>query len=80
MHNLEDLPLVETVKLGYTETVFVQYVGDKEENYKFIVNDKRQIVDYISRTFNSEAYLVGTGREEKIVVVNYTDMKIRILN
>ncbi|PGF05305.1 hypothetical protein [Bacillus toyonensis] len=77
--NWNSLEISDTIKLGYVETILVEKLGNQPLNYKFIVNNKKQIVDYLSRVYMSETYLVGTGASERIIVTNEPDVKFKLL-
>ncbi|AFQ29852.1 hypothetical protein P4493_05620 [Bacillus thuringiensis] len=77
--NWNSLEISDTIKLGYVETILVEKLGNQPLNYKFIVNNKKQIVDYLSRVYMSETYLVGIGDSERIIVTNEPDVKFKLL-
>ncbi|MEC2463583.1 hypothetical protein P9X10_01530 [Bacillus cereus] len=76
----EELVIFDTIKLGYNETFIVKQTGETPLNYKFIVNNRKQIVDYLSRLFMSETHLVGSRGSERIIVANEPDVTLKLLS
>ncbi|MGF2714565.1 hypothetical protein ACQUY5_20140 [Bacillus cereus] len=76
--NWKSLEIFDTIKLGYVETILVEKLGKQPLNYKFMVNNKKQIVDYLSRVYMSETHLVGTGESERIIISNEPDVSFKL--